>query len=339
MSANNQSLQIGAPTSNQINAQAADYPVFGSNAEQWDFRRNQSYLDEESWREIDDLMVEAAEDELALFDRLRQRNLVDSVPLEKTISIWRERTGSAEAEIDMDGRSQTVESLPEGGPAEAGVPIPLIAAAFRLGHRGMEAAADIRDVGVDQAARAVLEEYERFIVEGWAGDVDDAGDGGPFTIHGVTTHPDRNTATGNSWSTDATNVENDILTMIEAAEDDRFNGPYDLWLNPDQVRPMREPSTDYDNMRVREVIDDLPEIDSITTSEWIPAGEGVLVDLQRQVIDAKLGDGNVTQTAEWDNTPFETRYKVYGAFAPRVKSRPVGDGTRESGVVHITGIA
>lgn len=332
---------IGSPSSSQINAAAADYPLFAGKAEEWDYRRNQSYLDEDAWREVDDLMVEAAEEELNLVDRLRSRNLIDSVPLERTISMWREMAGAGEAEVDMDGRSQTVEDLP-GGPAERGVPIPLIASAFRLGHRGVEAEPDIRDSGITQSTRAVLEEMERFVVEGWDRDVADAGDdgNGPFRIHGVLTHPDRNTETGASWTTDTSNIESDILSLVEALEDDRFNGPYDLWLNPSQIRPMRNPDPNYDNQRVRETIDDLPEVDNIVTSNYIPEGEAVMVDLRREVLDAKLGDGNTTQVAEWDSSPFETRFKVYSAFAPRVKSRPVaGEDVRESGIAHITGIA
>lgn len=333
---------IGAPNGSQINAGDADYPIFGSNARKWDYRRNQSYLDEDAWREIDDLQIEAAQDELKLVDRLRQQNLIDSVPLETTISLWNEMAGSTEAEVDMDGRSQTVEDLP-GGRDRNGVPIPLIASAFRVGHRGIEATTDIRDTGVDQSTRAVLEEMERFVVEGWGRDVYDGADAnsGPFTIHGVTTHPDRNTETGASWSTDPANVEADLLSMVEALEDDRFEGGnYDLWVNPSQVRPMRNPDPNYDNQRVRETISDLPEVGNIVPSHYIPEGEAVLLDLQREVIDAKLGDGNTSQVAEWDSSPFETRYKVYSAFAPRVKSRPVdGADTRESGIVHITGIA
>lgn len=333
---------IGAPNGSQINAGDADYPIFGSNARKWDYRRNQSYLDEDAWREIDDLQVEAAQDELTLVDRLRDQNLIDSVPLETTISMWNEMAGSTEAEVDMDGRSQTVEDLPDGRERD-GVPIPLIASAFRLGHRGIEATTDIRDSGVDQSTRAVLEEMERFVARGWNRDVYDGGDAnnGPFTVYGVLNHPDRNTETGASWSTDEANIETDVLSMIETLEDDRFEGgSYDLWLNPAQIRPMRQPDPNYDNQRVRETLNDLPEVGQITTSNVIPEGEAVMIDLRREVIDAKLGNGNTTEVAEWDSSPFETRYKVYSAFAPRVKSRPVeGEDARESGIVHVTGIA
>lgn len=333
---------VGAPTSNQINAGDADYPIFGSNAAQWAYRRNQSYLDEDAWRDVDDVQVETAQDELNLVDRLRANNLIESVPIEKTISIWNEIGGSGEAEVDMDGRSQTVEDLPDENPVPNGVPIPLIASAFRLGHRGREAATDIRDAGITPKTRAVLEEMEGFVARGWDRTIYDGGEteNGPFQIYGVLNHPDRNTNTGASWSTDVGNVEADILDMINALEDDRFSGPYDLWLNPRQVRPMRQASPTYDNQRVRETINDLPEVGNIVTSEWIPEGEAVMLDLQREVIDAKLGDGNTTNVAEWDSSPFETRFKVYSAFAPRVKSRPVeGEDVRESGIVHTTGIA
>lgn len=342
MQAPSSNTSVGGPNSSQINAAQADYPIFGSNARQWDYRRNQSYLDEDAWREVDDLQIRTAQDELNLVDRLRANNLVDTVPIEKTISIWNELGGSGEAEIDMDGRSQTVEDLPDEDPVPNGVPIPLIASAFRLGHRGREATSDIQDAGIVQKTRAVLEEMEGFVARGWDRTIYDGGEtnNGPFQIYGVLNHPDRNPNTGASWSTDVANVETDILDMINTLEDNRFSGPYDLWLNPAQVRPMRNASPNYDNQRVRETILDLPEVGNITTSEWIPEGEAVMLDLQREVIDAKLGDGNTTNVAEWDSSPFETRFKVYSAFAPRVKSRPVEDAdTRESGIVHTTGIA
>lgn len=330
-------VQVGTP--GDINTGNTDFPVFGGHSVKWDYRENQSPIDEENWREMDELMVEAAQDEFTLFDRLRSRNLVDSVPLETTISMWSEMSGFGEAEVDMDGRSQTVEDLPPGD-FDRGVPIPLIAAAFRLGHRGPDATQDMRDTGIDGATRAVMEEMERFIVRGWERNVTD-GEGDTFTLYGVTNHPDRNTLAGTADWDDETNrdIEQDILNMVEALEGDNFSGPYDLWLNSSEVARLRDASPNYDNQRIRETIDDLPEVDNIVVSNYIPENEGVMVDLQRQVIDAKLSDGNVTDVAEWENTPMETQFKVYSGFAPRVKSRPVtGADTRESGVAHITGI-
>lgn len=320
-------------------AQNAAEPLLAGQAARKAYRVNNSRLPDGAWDELDELMVRVAVNRLNLFERLQDAGLIDPVSLGTTISKWQETNKFDDADVDMDGRSNTDEDASVY--ATKGVPVPLVNKPFRVGHRELDANSTILDTNAGKATRKVLEKINDIIVNGWGQRLTDS-DGNSFKIEGVTTHGDRNTHSGSSWGTD-TNVESDVREMIDKAEADNYYGPYDLWLAGEQFGQLRQPSPDFDNMRLRQQIAELPEIDRIVVSDKISDGEAVLIQLTRDVMDAKLVNGTVTDAAEWSSTPMETRVKVWSGFAPRVKSDMGPDASdssdRQSGIVHATGLS
>lgn len=325
-------MSVGSPTN--LTGQAAEPILEGQSARQ-QYRVHNSRLPDDAWREMDSLMIDVNQERLNLFDRLRQAGLIDPVNLGTTISTWQETNAFDDAEVSMDGNTETDEDASVW--ATKGAPVPLITKGFRLNHREIDAASDVRDSGVDKSTRKVIEAVEDFIIEGWSQSVRDAR-GDEFQIYGVTNHPDRATHAGSTWST-AGNVEPDIRGMIDKAEANNYFGPFDLWVAGEQNGNLRQPSPDFDNMRLRQQVRDLDEISDVVVSDRIPDGEAVLVQLTRDVIDGKLVNGNATDVAEWSNTPMQTIAKVFSGFAPRVKSDMGEDGSRQSGIVHASGLS
>lgn len=331
---NGNATQINVGAASQLAGQAIE-PIMAGQAARQQYRVHNSRLPDDAWREMDELMVDVSQERLNLFDRLRQRGLIDSVGLGDTISTWQETNAFDEADVSMDGRSDSDEDASVY--ATKGVPVPLITKGFRLGHREIDSASDVRDSGIDKSTRAVIEKVEDFIVEGWSQPITDAR-GDEFQIYGVTNHPDRGNHAGSSWGT-ASNVDPDVRSMISTAKDNNYFGPYDLWIAGEQDDQLLAPSPDFDNMRLRQQIAELAEINEVVVSDRLPDGEAVLVQLTRDVVDAKLVNGNAADVAEWNNTPMETIAKVFSGFAPRVKSDMGEDGTRQAGLVHATGLS
>jgi len=318
----------GAPAN--VAGNAAE-PLFDGQAARKQYRVQQSSVPEDAWRELDELMVMVAQGRLNLFERLQAAGLIDPVDLGTVISTWQETNEFGDAETSMDGRPQTDEDASRF--EMVGVPVPLHTKGFRFGHRQGDQM-NVVDTNAPKSIRKVLEAVNDTILDGWDQNVAD-GRGDTFSIDGVRTLGDRaQTSVSGSWDTTPGNVDSDVRDMIGGLEDNNYYGPYDLWLAGDVAAALRAPSPDFDNMRLRQQVGMMDEIDEIVTTDRMPDGEAVLVQLDRDVIDGKLVNGTVTDSVEWDSTPFETRVKVWSGFAPRVKSDEQG----QAGINHVTGL-
>jgi uncharacterized linocin/CFP29 family protein len=314
----------------QVDAAGAAEPVLAGNAVRKEYRSNTSRLPEGSWREVSDLLVRVAQERLNVVQDLQDNGLVNTVGMGTTVSTWQETNEFDNAETTMDGRSDVNEEASTW--TTKGVPVPIHHMNFRIGHREEAAEPDIQQNNVTKAMRQVMERMEDIVINGWGHAItDDRGD--TFDIYGYTNHPDRNQYTGSDWST-TSNVDSDIQAMIDQAENADYYGPYQLYVSGEQWSDLRAPSPDFDNSRLRETIEDLSEIDDVTAVDKLDDGEAVLVQLTSDVVDA-VAAGDLVQTAEWNNTPFETIVKTFSMFAPRVKS----DGGTNSGLVHATGLS
>lgn len=328
--------QMDSPTNM---AGGASEPLMAGQEARQQYRANNSRLPADAWKDLDSLMVDVAQERLNLVDRLRAAGLIDPVDIGTTITTWQETNAFDEADVSMDGRSESDED--SSVYAEKGAPVPLVTKGFRVGHRQQNSQPNVFDTNADKATRQVVEKMEDMIINGWSFDVSDA-DNDTYSLDGLATDANVNSYTGSTWGT-ASNIEDDVRTAIDTAEGDNYYGPYDLWVGGQQWGYLRQPSADFDNMRVRTQLEDnnlgLAQIDQISVSDKIPDGEAFLVQLTSDVLDAKLVNGNLTDAVEWDNTPMETQVKVFSGFAPRVKSDMGQDGSRQSGVVHLTGLS
>ena len=332
---------MNATPGHQMNFSGASEPILEGQKARAYFRANASSLPEDAWYDLDDLMVDVAQERLNFVADLQALGLVDSVSLGQTITSWQETNSFQEADIDMTPRSIGAEDASVFVTKYA--PVPIIHQDFRINRRAGDAH-DIRGTDAPKAFRSIMEMLEDLALSGWDQSVVDA-DGREATIYGVTNHPDRNEVTGSSWAT-ASNVDPDLREGIAELKANNYYGPYRLYIAGDVDDHLMAPSPDFDNMRLRQQVSELSAIQSVVPCDRLNDGEAVMIQMTADVIDAKMIDGGPTDMAEWENTPFETVVKAFGGFSPRVKSdmgedadTETGTGNRQSGIAHLTGLS
>ncbi|MDL5361357.1 major capsid protein [Halalkalicoccus sp. NIPERK01] len=316
-------------------AQSAAEPVLAGQRARQQYRAQASALPEDTWYDLDDLMVTVAQERLNIVADWQGRGLIDTVGIGTTITSWQETNAFGEAAVDMAPESLGDEQASEYATKYA--PVPIIHQDIRFNRREGDQH-DVRGTDAPKSIRSVLEKMEEFAVEGWGQTIVDA-DGREAHIYGLRTHPDRNTYPGSNWSTDSSAVDPDVREMISRAKADNYYGPYTIYMSGGVEDVLMAPSPDFDNMRLAQQINNMSAIERIVVSDKIPDGEMFLVDVSSEVIDGKMIEGGPVDTAEWENTPFVTKVKAFGGFAPRIKSDMGEDGgERQSGVVHATGL-
>ncbi|WP_323190461.1 major capsid protein [Halostella sp. PRR32] len=320
-------------TGQNFGAQGAAEPVLAGQSARSAYKANASALPEDTWYELDDLMVGVAQERLNIVADWQAAGLIEMVDIGTTVTSWQETNAFDDADVDMAPESIGSEDASIHQTKYA--PVPIIHKDFKFNRREGDQH-DVRGTNAPKAVRTVLEKMEEFAVSGWDQKITDA-DGREARIYGLANHPDRNTHTGSGWS-DETVVDQDIRDMIGKAKDDNYYGPYRLYIAGDVDDKLLAPSADFDNMRLRQQIAQMNAISDIVVSDKIPDGEAFLVDLSPEVVDGKMIEGGPVDAAEWENTPFVTKVKSFGGFAPRIKSDMGDDGSRQSGIVHATGL-
>jgi uncharacterized linocin/CFP29 family protein len=162
---------------------------------------------------------------------------------------------------------------------------------------------------------------------------------GGATIYGYTTHADINTATSaGDWSDGTNGTKYAALTvqrLIAALITDGFDGPYALYLNQAQYGELlgAVDTTTYSRTTLQYLMDSFPMVKTIKMSAKVTAGTAVMVQLTSDVVD--LSVGQAPTAIQWsENGGLSTKFVVFAAWAPRIKS----DAEGHCGVCTVTGI-
>lgn len=299
---------------------------------------NASTLEEDEWRTLSDAMIQAYQANLVGVADLQNANLTRSVSLATKVSLYQQINEFTEAEVSMDGETDSQEDRP--GYTTQGTPIPIVHKDFRVSERDLQTSRrmgnDLQTDGVAASTRVVSEMNENLLFSGWSPTVR-GDDGNTFQLHGYTTHPDRNQVSGSDWGT-ADNIRDDVVAVLDALdEDNRTAGGFWLYLAPPQWREFRsavDPDGD-GNLTVRERITNEfdQEIGAIRRAEHLDDGEAVMIDPRQDVVQLVMAED--VQMIEWTSgSEMTNHYKIMSAMAPEVKS----DAQGRSGVAHLTGI-
>jgi uncharacterized linocin/CFP29 family protein len=293
--------------------------------------RTNTLLRKDEWELLDNRVIEIAANTLNGIADLRAMGL--TVPLGglgvlvsqyETVSDMTDASVNMAAEVDDEEDRLNY--------AMVGVPVPIISKSFRIDIRSLAASrqhgSGLDTAHVDTATRKVAEKLEEILFIG-NGLVQRS-----QAIYGYTTHPNRNTVSGGAdWGT-ATNIYPNVLAMIAALVADNMYGPYKLYLNGDQYMQTMA-MTANTAVPILRTIEQLPDMGpgSVKQSNYVPAGQGVLVAMRRDVVDLAIGQDILP--VEWDTKGgLVTRWKILAAMIPRVKA----DAAGHSGIAHMTGI-
>lgn len=302
---------------------------------------NASSLEKEEWEELQSTVIETRRQGLSIVNDLRQSGLTRPLDLSTMTSIWQK----IDHVPDHVERTMNPGTRTAGGDVEYttdGAPLPVVHMDWYIDRRVMMVSRN-QGQGLDtvvpaQLTRLVNENLEDLMVNGWAPTIDGR------RLYGFRDHPSRNQLTGSNWhdgTTDADDVRNDFLSVIETLEDDEYDPPYRVYLSRNEWQRLRRLVADISggdtsdtNMRERVQEEFDLEIDDIRVSPKIPAGELVAFKPTQDVVT--MGVAEDIQAIEWEEPDgWRHHFKVMAAMNLELKD------TAESqmGVAHMTGLA
>lgn len=296
-----------------------------------------STLKKDEWEELDSAVVRAATKPLNVVATLQRLNLVRRLGSIGTLTAqYNQISEVTAANRSLTGTQSGDKDLPDYD--LVGVPVPVIFKEFEIPMRTLAASrrmGDGLDVGAaEAAARVVGESLEDLTING---DTTLALNGS--SIAGLTSHGDRNTDTasnygGGDWGT-ATNVVPTVAGMIAASETDNYFGPYGVFAATTQYgQASRAFFTDGSGDTPRDRVLRIPGVEFFEPAHWLDAGEVVLINLSREVVELAIVPGYFpVVNMEWSSGDgMVTSFKVMSVATPIVKSEHSG----KSGIVHAT---
>jgi uncharacterized linocin/CFP29 family protein len=296
-----------------------------------DALRTNALLRKDEWELLDTRLVTTFNEALNGIADLRNRGLtLDLGGMQTIISQYEKQSDMDEAMVHMaaaieDEQDRTQYSL-------VSVPVPVISKGFQFDIRHLSASRrlgqSLDTTNSETAARKVAEKLEDILFNGNVSVM------GGSPIYGYRTHPHRNTNTGADWGT-ATNIYTNILEMITIMAADRvYTGPFVLYVNPAQyVQTLAISDTTRMKSELQVALDSIPQLEAITPTDKMPAGECCLVSMTRDTTELAIGED--VSNVEWESMGgMASHFKVMTVAVPRVKS----DYSGRCGIVHTTGI-
>lgn len=309
-----------------------------------------SVLRKDEWEELDAEVVMEATARLNGIAHLVARNQVFRLGGIGTVSA-EYNTVSEMTRASVNLRPQSRAERDQADYNLAGVPVPVIEKPYDVDIRTLDASRrmgnSLDTTNARLAAQVVAEELERMLFLGNSSIVH-----GGNTIYGYTTHPNRKTGSGSDWGT-AGNAITTVSAMIGALQGSGNNhfGPYYLYAATPQYNELNNIFfTDGSGDNQMDRIKRMSGIEAVYPSDWLTAGQCVLVQMDRSTVDLAFvpgfGFNYVDQTMgkveitgvtnlEWMSGDGMVNYfKSVAVAVPRVKATY---GTK-SGIAHYSSI-
>jgi len=303
---------------------------------------NAATLRREDWLQVDATVVRAATRRLRFFNDLRANGLGVDLPNALAKSAWQyeRQSNISEATVSMDGvrRSDASRLLYD---AET-MPLPLIHCDLSFSAREI-AISRSGDSPIDISAVAEASERVAEKVERMALGVDPEFVAGSGAVYGVCNYPHRLTRIfTNPWNADGSRdtswqpgiLQREILDARRSLNDHRHYGPFVIYHSPDFDEILDD---DYNinfnglstALTLRERLLKIDQLQGIKTSEFLPYGTFVMVEMSPSTIQAV--NGMDITTIQWQTEGgFESHFKVMCILLPRMKS----DFNGNCGVLH-----
>jgi len=297
--------------------------------------RTNDLLRKNEWERLDSALVRVARENLVGVGDLKAKDLTFNVdnPLGVTRVEWETVSDFTPAEINMSGRTKTSKDRAEF--TLVGTPLPIISKDFSIDVRTLEASRRsgqaLDTTQVELATRKVAESMESMLFNGVADIVMQGSN-----IKGYKTAPNRNvgTLTGD-WALIATTGEaiiGDILSMIDALQQDNYDGPYMLYVPLAFYNKLLNDFKANSDKSILTRIKEIPMIEDVKISRNLPSGASgqvILAQMTSDVVD--IIDGMAPTLVQWESEGgFVNNFKVMGIMAPRMKS----DANLQSGIAH-----
>jgi uncharacterized linocin/CFP29 family protein len=291
-----------------------------------------SILLKREWEALDSAVVRSYRIRLNAVGDLRGAGLTSNTTLAEMASMWRVGSERARPDVTMDGRTRVTRDRTDR--KTHSVPLPIIATEYEINMRELMASraagADLDTYEAEEAAQAIAEEQERILFDGNS-DIIVQGD----QIYGYTNHPDRLSDTASNFGGgDFGTLGNGYATFLGAVRQmagNRYYGPFMVYMHNTQYHELLEYQDDGTGDLQLDRILRLPQIQGVKINDVVSAGEVVMVQMDRNVVDLRIA--MELENREWDAPDGSaTFYKVMVAQVPRLKP----DYRGNLGVCHIT---
>lgn len=288
-------------------------------------------LQYDEWKDIDRAVMEAATQRLIGINDLRSRGLEHPLgSIGATISLWDRQSDMTEADVSMSAATRGEKDALAYSPQQ--VPVPIVHKDFQIELRRLEGSrrfGEALDTSTSAvASRKVAERSEQMLFSGAPIQVDGT------AVFGYTTHPDRNTVDlAVNWDAGGKTGEDilaDVQAMLQAARNDRYFGPFVLYVPAAYETKLDGDYRDNDNRTIRQRIEALQAIETVKVADFLPANNVVLVQMSTDVVDLAIAQ-DITPVQWQALGGMIEEFKVMAVWVPRVKS----DFDGRSGIVHL----
>lgn len=281
------------------------------------FRTNAT-LPHDAWISIDNTVIAVSKQRLNGIADLRAANLIR--PLKGGLGVlydaWQTMSEGQEAEQSMSGLAAGNENAVDFNQVQ--IPLPVTFVTFRIDARKLLAAANngtpFDTSMIAEATKKVIEKLEDTLFNGSKIVF------GGHSLPGYFNYTDSNeVALTGSWVSTPTNIEKDVVKLINANEADRHYGPYNLYLHTDEWGALRQRDSTAGGINYLDVLKGMAGMNAVKPSDALGNGHLCLVEMTRSVVD--LSTAVDIKVIQWPtHGGMSTDFMVLAVMAPRIKS-------------------
>lgn len=318
--------QVGAPKAGEWATQKYFEAIRAGKAFTPAALRDLDTLRHEEWKFFDEALVEEALIQLKGVADLRAAGLVRPVAnsLGKTVFAYEKATFMDVAEVSLFGETATDNDKVEF--QLNNLPLPMIHKDFFIPLRTLEASRNQNEpldtTQVRTAGRVIAEMEEQLLFQGGP-------TFGGLPIYGYTNFPQRHHAgygTGGDWTVanqgtkTGVQILDDLLTMIQALQADRFYGPYFLYVSRDSGPTLENDyNPTFSTKTIRERLEQVDGVQKVQVVDKLPNATVVLVNATMDT--ACWVQGESLQTVQWDSAGgMKLHFKAFEIGVPLLRS-------------------
>jgi hypothetical protein len=295
------------------------------------YRVDNAALRKDEWIMLDEAVMQAAVLRQRAVQDLLNRGLSLSLDGMSFTVLETENVGElTAASLSLTGYSQSEKDTVEHG--LTGVPMPIVFKDWDISLRGLQTGRNrgqpLETSQGEAMARVVGEKIEDMFFNGAT-----SFEVGGYTIYGLTNFPNRNTGSLTASWTTATGeqIVGDVQDMIQDAIDDRYYGPFILYVPSAYSQALGNDFKANSDKTVRQRIMELDEIEAVMVVDHLATANVLLAQLTSDVM--RIIDGMAPTSVMWESEGgFKINMKSLAIRVPQIRS----DNADRCGVVHYT---
>lgn len=291
-------------------------------------------LRKDEWKQYDEAILKAAQQRMVGIADLQSRGLTYNISngLGTTVLEYEDQSDIEDAQVSMDAVTRGRNDRPEFDINY--LPLPIIHKDFQINVRALNASRttgqSLDTTMAELAAQKVVELAETYLFQGWGTFTYGGG-----TIYGYEDFTARNTVTLSvNWDASAktgAEIIADVLAMKQASIDDRYYGPWVLYVPTAYETVLDEDYVAGYPKTIRQRILEISGIQDVKVVDKLTANNVILVQMTSNVV--RLVNGLGITTVEWQTEGgMVFHYKIMMIQVPQLRA----DQNGRTGIIHLS---